>query len=58
MVVDGDPLKDITVLQKLENINMVFQDGEMVAGSEWKQPADETDIIRPPKREAAVGHSH
>ena len=58
IVVDGDPLKDITVLQKLENINMVFQDGEMVAGSEWKQPADETDIIRPPKREAAVGHSH
>jgi imidazolonepropionase-like amidohydrolase len=58
IVVNGDPLKDITCLQELANINMVFQDGEMVAGSEWKQPADETDLIRPPKLQAAGGHSH
>ena len=57
LVVDGDPLKDITVLQDIENINLIFQDGEVVAGSEWKQPIEETDIVRPPKCEE-VGHSH
>jgi hypothetical protein len=53
-VVNGDPLKDIALLQELENIHLVFQDGELVAGAEWKQPMDETDVIRPPKCE----HSH
>lgn len=56
IVVDGDPLKDITVLQDLERMNMVFQDGEMVAGSERKVPQDESEMIRPPKIEAA--HTH
>jgi imidazolonepropionase-like amidohydrolase len=49
LVVDGDPLADMRVLQEPARLNMAFQDGEMVAGSEWKQPMDETDIIRPPK---------
>jgi imidazolonepropionase-like amidohydrolase len=41
IVVDGDPLRDISVLQQRERINMVFQDGELVAGSEWNAPARE-----------------
>lgn len=56
IVVDGDPLVDIRVLQDLDRMNMVFQDGELVAGSEWKEPYDETPTIRPPKCEP--GHSH
>lgn len=56
IVVNGDPLSDIRVLQDLERMNMVFQDGEMVAGSEWKEPHDEMPTIRPPKCEA--GHAH
>jgi hypothetical protein len=28
-------------------MNMVFQDGELVAGSEWKEPREETPSIRP-----------
>lgn len=51
IVVDGDPLKDIGVLQDLARMNMVFQDGELVAGSEWKEPRDETPTIRPPSCE-------
>jgi imidazolonepropionase-like amidohydrolase len=51
IVVDGDPLRDIKVLQHLKRINMVFQDGEMVAGSEWKEPQEETSGIRPTKCE-------
>jgi imidazolonepropionase-like amidohydrolase len=54
IVVDGDPLDDITVLQDRKRINMVFQDGELVAGSEWKEPREETPIIRPP----ACEHAH
>lgn len=54
IVVDGDPLADIMVLQDPGRINMVFQDGELVAGSEWREPRDETPIIRPP----ACGHDH
>jgi imidazolonepropionase-like amidohydrolase len=56
IVVDGDPLKDITVLQDHSRINMVFQDGDLVAGSEWKEPRDETPIVRPPQCEHA--HTH
>ena len=55
IVVDGDPLKDIKILQDLKRMNMVFQDGEMVAGSERKVPQDESEMIRPPKCE---GHRH
>jgi imidazolonepropionase-like amidohydrolase len=51
IVVDGDPVKDITVLQDHDNIHMVFQDGELVAGAEWKKPMDDADVIRPPKCE-------
>jgi imidazolonepropionase-like amidohydrolase len=47
IVVDGDPLKDIAVLQDPARMNMVFQDGELVAGSEWKEPREETPSIRP-----------
>ncbi len=56
IVVDGDPLADIRVLQELDRINMVFQDGELVAGSEWKEPHDETPTIRPPRCEHGHGH--
>jgi imidazolonepropionase-like amidohydrolase len=49
--VDGDPLKDVAVLQEPERMNMVFQDGELVAGSEWKEPREETPSIRPPQCE-------
>jgi hypothetical protein len=35
-------------------MNMVLQDGELVAGSEWKEPRDETPSIRPP----ACAHVH
>ena len=56
IVVDGNPLADIGVLQDLARINMVFQDGELVAGSEWKEPYEETPTIRPPKCEP--GHVH
>ena len=52
LVVDGDPLSDMRVLQEESRLNMVFQDGEMVAGTEWKSPPDETDSIRPPRQEA------
>ncbi len=55
IVVDGDPLKDIKVLQDLKRMNMVFQDGELVAGSERKAALDEPEMIRPPKCEA---HAH
>ena len=54
IVVDGDPLKDITVLQDPARMNMVFQDGELVAGSEWKEPREETPSIRP----VACEHAH
>jgi len=56
IVVQGDPLADIKVLQDLDRINMVFQDGEMVAGSEWKEPQEESPMIRPPKCEHGHGH--
>lgn len=56
IVVDGNPLDDIVVLQDPRRMNMVFQDGEMVAGSEWKLPRDETPIIRTPTREPAHAH--
>ena len=29
MVVDGDPLQDITVLQDLQRIKMVFKEGQL-----------------------------
>jgi len=53
IVVNGDPLQNIKLLQELENINMVFQDGELVAGSEFRSPMDETPIVRP-----KCGHDH
>lgn len=53
LVVDGDPLADLRVLQEESRLNMVFQDGEMVAGTEWKAPRDETESVRPPREEAA-----
>lgn len=49
IVVDGNPLQKISVLQELQNINMVFQDGELVAGTEFRIPMDETPISRPGK---------
>lgn len=52
LVVDGDPLADLRVLQEESRLNMVFQDGEMVAGTEWKAPRDETESVRPPREEA------
>lgn len=54
IVVDGDPLSDIMVLQDAERMNMVFQDGELVAGSEWKQARDEAPVARP----ATCDHAH
>ena len=54
LVVDGDPLADLRVLQEESRLNMVFQDGEMVAGTEWKAPHDETESVRPPREEAAA----
>ena len=48
IVVDGNPLDDITVLQDLARINRVYQDGELVGGSEWKEPRNEENPIRPP----------
>lgn len=56
LVVDGDPLDDIKVLQDQKRINMILQDGEMVAGSEWKEPQDETPIVRPPKCDGDHAH--
>jgi imidazolonepropionase-like amidohydrolase len=56
LVVDGDPLADIKVLQDRQRINMVLQDGEVVAGSEWKEPQDETPIVRPPKCDGDHAH--
>ena len=56
IVVDGDPLADIKVLQDLDRMHMVFQDGELVAGSEWKEPQDEMPMLRPPRCDHA--HSH
>jgi imidazolonepropionase-like amidohydrolase len=47
IVVDGDPLTDIMVLQDPHRMNMVFQDGQLVAGTEWKEPRDEAPIARP-----------
>ena len=62
LVVDGDPLADMRVLQDEARLNMVFQDGEMVAGTDWKSAPDETDSIRPPREEAAApaceAHQH
>lgn len=56
ILVDGDPLRDITVLQDLGKMNMVFQDGELVAGTAFKAPREESETIRPP--EAACSHAH
>lgn len=56
IVVDGDPLRDMDVLLDPARMNMVFQDGEMVAGSQWKEPRDEMPIIRPPS--CAGDHQH
>jgi imidazolonepropionase-like amidohydrolase len=62
LVVDGDPLADMRVLQEEARLNMVFQDGEMVAGTEWKAPRDETESVRPPREEttapACEAHHH
>ena len=58
IVVDGDPLTDITVLQHLSKINMVFQDGEIVAGSESRMPRDEMPMIRPPACPPGCDHAH
>jgi len=56
IVVDGDPLKDIRVLQDPKRMHMVFQDGELVAGTQWHAPQDESETIRPPKCEVAHHH--
>jgi len=55
LVVDGDPLKDIRILQDLKRMNRVYQDGELVAGSERKASLDQPEMIRPPKCEV---HAH
>lgn len=56
LVVDGDPLKDIRILQEGKRLHMVFQDGELVAGSQRKAPADESEFIRPEKCEPEHHH--
>jgi imidazolonepropionase-like amidohydrolase len=56
ILVDGDPLKDITVLQDLKKMRMVFQDGELVAGTAFKAPQEESEMIRPPKCEHVHAH--
>jgi imidazolonepropionase-like amidohydrolase len=37
LVVDGDPLADITVLQKADRLNLVVKAGAPVAGT-WTEP--------------------
>jgi imidazolonepropionase-like amidohydrolase len=46
IVVDGDPTSDVAVLQDRSRIHMVFQDGELVAGTEWTPAHDEAPIRR------------
>ncbi len=46
LVVDGDPLENIRVLQNHARLNMIFQDGELVAGTEWRPSRDDAPVER------------
>ena len=54
IVVNGNPLTDMSCLAEEKNMHMVFQDGELVAGTEYRLPIDEMPTIRPPQ----CDHAH